>query len=221
LVIENKKSPIGLRRRAGRAMRARAKGVNCLMKVLAIFIVLGALSLVSCGRYNYAVQRVGSPILYKNQYDSDDNEEYEFYSTLYKVNPDKKYSGLIEVSHLNDVHNHHHGTPESTWKKSRLSFNLSKSSGVEVIPESVVLEHYSESNERFTPSKVESTLSKCSGTIGCRQNVVLHYEKGMPKRIIEKVSFKIVVNGKEKVISYSIPLQYKYHYSYWDVLMGV
>lgn len=191
------------------------------MKVRAILIVLASLSLAGCGHYNYAVEREASPLPYKNKYDNDDGDKYEFYSTLYKVNPEKQYSDLVEITHLNDVYNHHHGTPESTWRKSCLSFNLSKESGVEVIPESVVLEHYSESGEHFTPSKVESTISKCSGKIGCREYIVLHYEKGMPKRLSEKVSFKIIVNGKEKIIFYTIPLEYKYQYSFWDVMMGV
>lgn len=191
------------------------------MKLRRILIILVALSLVGCGHYNYAVKRAGSPIPYKNQYDNDDGSDYEFYSTLYKVNQEKQYSDLVEITHLNDVYNHHHGTPESTWRKSRLGFNLSKDSGVEIVPESVILEHYSESNERFMPSKVESTISKCSGTIGCRGYIVLHYEKGMPKRLLEKVSFKLIVNGKEEIISYTIPLEYKYHYSFWNVMMGV
>ena len=191
------------------------------MKVRTILIILFSFSLIGCGHYNYAVKREVSPIPYKNKYDNDDNNEYEFYSTLYKVNPEKQYGDLIEITHLNDVYNHHHGTPESTWRTSRLSFNLSKNSGVEVIPESVVLQHYSESNERFMPTKIESTVSKCSGSVGCREYIVLHYEKGMPKRLLEKVSFRIIVNGKEKLISYTIPLEYKYHYSFWDVMMGV
>lgn len=87
---------------------------------------------------------------------------------------------------MNDVYNSHQGTPESTWRKSFLSFNLSDESGVEVIPESVVLEHYSESGERIMPSKVESTVSKCSGKQGCRESVVMHYERGMPEKLLEK-----------------------------------
>ena len=191
------------------------------MKARAVLAIVITFSLVGCGHYNYAVKLEGSPIPYKNQYDNDDADKYEFYSTLYKVNLSTRHSDLVEITHLNDVYNHHHGTPESTWRKSRLSFNLGKDTGVELIPESVVLEHYSESNQRLSPSKVESTLSKCSGSIGCREHLVLHYEKGLPKRIIEKVSFKIIVNGKEEIILYTIPLEYKYHYSFWDVMMGV
>lgn len=191
------------------------------MKVHSILTIIVAFSLAGCGHYNYAVKRDGSPIPFENQYDDDDNDEYEFYSTLFKVDPNKQYGDLIEITHLADVYNHHHGTPEYTWRKSRLSFNLSKESGVEVMPESIILEHYSESNERLSPTKVESTVSKCSDTVGCREYIVLHYEKGIPKNLVENVSFKIVVNGKEKVISYTIPLEYKYHYSFWDVMMGV
>ncbi|MGY0588251.1 MAG: hypothetical protein ACW7DY_21405 [Paraglaciecola chathamensis] len=191
------------------------------MKIRAILTIIICAALVGCGHYNYAVKRDGSLIPYKNQYDGDENQEYEFYSTLYKVNSDKKYSDLVEITHLNDVYNHRHGTPETTWRKSRLSFNLSKNSGVKLILGSVVLEHYSESGHKYKPSKVESTLSKCTKVNGCREYLVLHYEEGMPKKIIEMVSFTVVLQGKEKHISYKIPLEYKYHYSFWDVMMGV
>ena len=49
----------------------------------------------------------------------------------------------------------------------------------------------------------------------------MHYEKGMPEKLLEKVSFKLIVNGKEKTVSYTLPLEYKYQYSFWDVMMGV
>ncbi len=191
------------------------------MKVRAILTIVFSISLTGCGHYNYAVKREGSPIPYKNQYDDDDNEKYEFYSTLYKYDLKMKYSDLVEITHLNDVYNHHYGTPESTWKKSRLSFSFSKESGIKIIPESVVLEHYSLEDQIFSPLKVESTLEKCQGTVGCREYLVLYYEKGMPKHLIEKVSFKIEVNGKEQQVSYTIPLEHMYHYSFWDVMMGV
>jgi hypothetical protein len=195
--------------------------VNETMKMHTLLTVFTCMWLTGCGHYNYAVKKEGSPIPFENQYEGDDAQDYEFYSTLYKVNPKRKYSDLIEITHLSDVYNHHHGTPESTWRKSSLSFQLSKEAGIELIPESVVLEHYSESGKIYLPSKIESTLSKCSATIGCRESLVLHYESGMPKKLIEKVTFKIVVNGKEEVISYTIPLVYKFHYSFWDVMMGV
>ena len=191
------------------------------MKRLTILTALASLLLAGCGHYNYAVKRGGSPVPYKNKYADNDGNQYEFYSTLYKVNADSRFSDLVEITHLNDVYNSHQGTPESTWRKSFLSFNLSGESGVELIPESVVLEHYSESGERIIPSKVESTVSKCAGKVGLRESVVMHYEKGMPEKLLEKVSFKLIVNGKEKTVSYTLPLEYKYQYSFWDVMMGV
>jgi len=193
------------------------------MKRLTILTALISLLLAGCGHYNYAVKRDGSPVPYKNKYADNDGNQYEFYSTLYKVNADaeNRFSDIVEITHLNDVYNSHHGTPESTWRKSFLSFNLSDESGVELIPESVVLEHYSESGERIIPSKVESTVSNCAGRIGCNEYIVLHYEKGMPEKLVEKVSFKLIVNRKEKTVSYTLPLEYKYQYSFWDVMMGV
>jgi hypothetical protein len=191
------------------------------MKIRAILTIIICTSLAGCGHYNYAVNKVGSPIPYINQYDGDDTQEYEFYSTLYKVNPDKRHSDFIEITHLNDVYNHHHGTPESTWRISRLSFNLSKGSGIELVPDSVILEHYSKAGDLYKPSTVKSTLSKCTGTVGCREYLVLHYAEVLPKELIEIISFKVFVHGEEKHISYTIPLEYKYHYSFWDVMMGV
>ncbi|MDV6327397.1 hypothetical protein Q5L94_04960 [Idiomarina sp. Sol25] len=43
----------------------------------------------------------------------------------------------------------------------------------------------------------------------------------MPEKLLEKVSFKLIINGKEKTVSYTLPLEYKYQYSFWDVMMGV
>lgn len=57
-------------------------GVCHPMKIRLILIVLLGFTLTGCGHYNYAVKHDGSPIPYKNQYDGDDNEEYEFYRAL-------------------------------------------------------------------------------------------------------------------------------------------
>lgn len=190
------------------------------MKIHTILIMLFAFSLAGC-HYNYAVKREAAGIPYENQYDYDDNSDYEFYSTLYKASSGKRYGNLVTITHLSDVSNYNKDTPEPTWRTSRLSFDLDKDTGAKVLPDSVVLQHYSKTNKRFIPTKVESTLSKCAGVIGCQDYIVRHYKKDMPKQLIEKVSFRVVAHGKEEIILYTIPLEYKYEYSFWDVLMGV
>jgi len=190
------------------------------MKIRTILTIIACLIIAGCDHYNYAVKKHGSPIPFNNQYDGDDSQDYEFYSTLYKVNPEKRHNNFVEITHLSDVYNRQ-GTLGSTWRKSRLNFNFSKESGVELVPNSVILEHYSESGQLFNPSTVESTLSKCADTMGCRETLTFHYEAGMPKKLTEKVSFRLLINGEEKNVSYAIPLEYKYDYSFWDVMMGV
>ncbi|WKD24379.1 hypothetical protein NDQ71_04650 [Pseudoalteromonas sp. KG3] len=188
------------------------------MMLRVIFILIFSIFITGCDHYNYAVKKNDSPIIYDLYGKSP--EEYEFYSNLYKVNPENIYSDMIEITHLNDVYNSQYGTPESTTRKSRLDFVLHPRTGVELVVPSVRLEHYSEKGDLYKPIKIESTLSKCVGNVGCNGIFVLHYADKMPQKIIEKVSFKIIVNGKEKHVSYIIPLELKFEYSFWDGLMN-
>ena len=190
-----------------------------MYRVKLFVLVCSLFCLVGCGNYNYAVNKADSKIPYANQYSDDDNEEHEFYSTLYKIESDR-YRDLVYISHMSDVYIHK-GTPDSTWRMSRLSFDLGSDSGVEIIPSSVKLEHLSIDGELFSPSKVEKTIEKCAGVIGCRGRVVLHYTKRLPEKIIENVSFNVIEHGKEKTLSYTLSLEYKRDYSFWDVLMGI
>jgi len=187
----------------------------------AILIVIVTLFLTGCLHYNYGVARNSSPIPFINLYDTDDNDEYEFYSILFRRNPAEKYGDYVEITHLNDVYNHWQGTPKTTWKKSFLRFNLSKNSGVTLVPNSVTLQHFTTAGQFIQPIKIDSTLNECDQKTGCRGSLTLHYSSGIAESIIEKVKFTLLISNKEKKISYTIPLKYQYDYSLWDVMMGV
>ena len=180
-----------------------------------LVVVCCLICLVGCGHYNYAVDINDSKIPYTNQYSDDDSEEHEFYSTLYKIESER-FRDLVYISHMSDVYIHK-GSPDSTWRMSRLSIDLGSESGVEIIPSSVKLEHLSIEGELISPSKVETTIEKCAGVIGCRGRVVLHYTEGLPEKIIENVGFNVIEHGKERTLSYSLTLEYKRDYSFWDV----
>lgn len=188
------------------------------MRTLTLFLLL---FLSGCGHYNYGVKRDSSPVPYKNLYDGDDHEQYEFHSTLFKFDNNRKYSDYVEITHLNDVYNFHESTPEKTWRSSNLNFNIGEKLGIEVLTSTVKLQHFYESGELIKPSEVLSTISSCENTKGCNAFLMLRYNDELPERITERVSFTLVINGKEKHINYTIPLEYKYHYSFWDVMMGV
>lgn len=184
-----------------------------------------SLALTGCWHFNYGVKKDDSPIPYDNEYfyEGDKVPKYEFDSTLYRLNPSHSGLNYVEIMHLNDVANDNnaHLTPDNIWRKSRLDFNFTKASGVELIEDSVVLEHYSEDGKLYRPAKRVSNLDGCIGTTDCSKSLVLHYTESMPKSIIEKVSFTLIVDGKKEHISYVIPLKYKYHYSYLSILMSV
>lgn len=186
-----------------------------------LFIIFTIFLVSGCGHYNYGVEREFSPIPYKNLYEGDDLEKYEFHSTLFQFDVKKEYADYIELTHLNDVYNYHENTPEETWRSSVMSFNIRKNTGVKVLPETVKLQHFYTSGKLIQPNEVLSTLNKCKDTQGCNAHLTLRYNEELPEKIIEKVSFTLIVNGKEQHLKYMIPLEFKYHYSFWDVLMGV
>ncbi len=191
-----------------------------------IFItIMVSLTLSGCWHFNYGVEKENSPIPYDNEYfyEGDKVPKYEFDSTLYRLDGEKSGLNYVEIMHLNDVANDNnaHLTPDNIWRKSRLDFNFSKDSGVELVENSVFLAHYSEDGKLYKPLKRVSNLEGCIGTTDCSKSLVLHYVESMPKNIIEKVSFTLIIDGKEEHISYIIPLKYKYHYSYLSILMSV
>ena len=187
--------------------------------------IMASLILSGCWHFNYGVEKEKSPIPYDNEYfyEGDKIPTYEFDSTLYRLGGDNSSYNYVEIMHLNDVSNSNnaHLTPANIWRKSRLSFNLSKDSAVELVEDSVILEHYSEDGRLYQPAKRVANLEGCIGTTDCSKSLVLHYVERMPKNIIEKVSFTLIVNGKKEHISYTIPLKYKYQYSYLSILMSV
>ena len=184
-----------------------------------------SLTLTGCWHFNYGVEKENSPILYDNEYfyEGDKVPTYEFDSTLYRLDGDKSGYNYVEIMHLNDLDNDNnaHLTSRNIWRKSRLDFNFSKDSAVELVEDSVILEHYSEGGRLYQPSKIISNLEGCIGTTDCSKSLVLHYVERMPKNIIEKVSFTLIVDGKKEHIAYTIPLKYKYQYSYLSILMSV
>lgn len=186
-----------------------------------LFTCLMAFSLTGCIHYNYGVKKKGSSIPFENLYSGDDNDTYEFYSTLFKYDEAHLYLNYVEITHLSDVYNHDVSSPNETWKQSLLNFELIEKTGVELIPSSVKLQHFTQEGKLIKPFKVFSTLESCVGKQRCRGYLKLYYKKGIPPKVIEKVSFELIKNGKKQKIAYTVPLDYKFEYTFWDQLMGI
>ena len=167
----------------------------------------------SCLHYNYAVKRQGSPVPYPNRYSGDDENAYEFSSILYASATDFPGSGsYVELQHMTDLHEPY---------ASLLSFSFREKDNVRLVEESVLLKHFDEDGLEIPALSKSDSLADCRQKSFCNAHVSIQYPRRLPKKILERVSFTLIINGEKKNFSYEIPLEYKYEYSFFDVMMGV
>ncbi|MBT3219869.1 MAG: hypothetical protein HN348_12335 [Proteobacteria bacterium] len=175
-----------------------------------------------CGsHYNYGVDRQDPNLKHAPIYHIADSAKFEFQSTLYRHESKKWNMGVIEVTHLSDVHAFYKGYPDEAARQSSLSFDLTEESDLTLDPESVLLEHYRLDGTLIEPIRVDRHFDSCTTTTPCRGRLVVHYPSSLPDEINEKIRYTLLLEEEEQPVEYDFPLQYEYNYSFWDVLMGV
>lgn len=179
------------------------------MVIKQLTAVLSALCLTGCvSYYDWGVRRDGSPIPYENSYTSDDDRPFENYSVLYEAGCGSNYCSRVEIKHLGGSV----GDGFRAWKYSTLTFTFSERSGIELVPESVKLEH-GDGRGIFRPSEIRSTLSRCAEVVGCYATYTLVYKDRLPNRLIETVQFTLIVNGIETPVTYTLPIE-----QHWETI---
>ena len=185
-----------------------------------IFLFLIFLASSGC-HYNYGIERSSHPPPFQNLYSSDDKQKYEFESLLYVLDEGRKQEAYVEIVHMSDAFNAHKSAPAKTGRRSYLSIYLSADSKISLVPGSVSLSHHSLDGTKIEPIGIDSTISKCDKGGYCNAYMFLSYPKNLPKKLIEKISFTLLIDGKEKHYDYEFPLEYQYNYSFFGSLMGV
>lgn len=183
------------------------------MKFARLLALLAGIGLAGC-QYSYGVK------LEPGTGSASSEPAHEFISPIYLF-PDEKRLPLGQLSHLTFYENNQQGLFDDTWKSSRIRFGFGPDSGVELIPGSVKIEHTDLNGRVFRIGRVESLLDDCAGTAGCRGTYTLRYENRLPKQILEHISFTAILNGEEIHVQKTFALDYAYHGSFWDALMGI
>lgn len=200
---------------------------------LCVFLLL---STTGCFYYDYATNKNNPKLIYGSVYKNyDDNGDYEFTSYLYKMK-DENIFIEITLSHLKKEFNKN----KNEYVSRLIIKSIGSDKEIRIDIKSLKLMHYTNNvklnciDDRFNYhyrksndevidfSEMPSTIvmnpeNKWSGL----HHVKTYLMDKKPKTIAEKVYIELIIDGKEHIIDFDFELKYKYHYSTFDVMMGV
>lgn len=168
--------------------------------------------------YDYGVRADDPGVRYPSRYAGTGDDPYQFHTILYQAREPMGGGVTIEVQHLAR-------TPGTRLRESRIRVEYTgPSRRLRVRPGSVRLEHRTRAGKRLQPSESRSDLGRCARqttTPACMEAFTHRYDPPRSRRLRERVYLEYELDGRVRVIDVTFPLEYRYHYSTWDVLMGV
>ncbi|USO06306.1 MAG: hypothetical protein H6859_03710 [Rhodospirillales bacterium] len=168
--------------------------------------------------YDYGINKNKTDLPYPS-YFYEDNLQHDFSTVLHTRTGtfNKQYDALIYMQHMDSPVS---GALKNT-RLSKVIFNTyqSKISSVE----NITLEHRTPEGRLIPPLKNNLKEFK-SCIIGANQ--ICYYEQvyndsNLPHDMIENVIIDFTANGKKHHISKTYLIERAYHFSFWDILMGV
>lgn len=193
----------------------RRRRIRRLANIGALVVVLMLLS--RCMYYDYAVRADHPSVRYPSRIWGTENDPYQFYTSVYRTR-DPGGSIDIEVQHLARE-------PGRKLSQSRITVLYDgPSRRLRVRPGSVRLEHRTRRGKLLKPSETRSDVGRCvaqTTTPGCTETFSHFYRPPRSRRLQERVRLEYELDGRPHVIDVTFPLEYRYHYSWWDVMLGI
>lgn len=191
----------------------RRRAIRRLANVGVLVVVLMLLS--RCMYYDYGVRADDPGVRYPSRYAGTEDDVYQFHTTVYRMD---KPGIEIEVQHLARG-------PGRDRSESRIAVQYyGRSRRLRVRPESVRLEHRTRAGKLLRPSETRSDVGRCvrqTTTPGCTETFSHFYRPPRSRRLRERVRLEYELDGRPHVIDVTFPLEYRYHYGWWDVMMGI
>lgn len=193
---------------------ARQRRIRRLAKLGGVAAVLLLLS--RCMYYDYGVRADDPGVRYPSRYRGTEHDAYQFYTALYRA--EESVGGVeIEVQHLTRE-------PDKEFFESLVTVQYyGTARRLRVKPESVRLEHRTRGGRLLAPRETRSDIGRCAADTegGCRETFGHVYRRPHSRRLRERVRLEYELDGRTHVIDTTFPLEYRYHYSWWDVMLGI
>jgi len=184
--------------------------------------VLGLLIVPFAIRYNdYAVDREQNHLPYRTYYYGDISRQYDFYRVLFSTQQETdfvNYRGFTVFSNLEtDFREAYKNKYIAT-----LNFESSDEHTIQILPNTIVLEYRSKEGTVIPYDSLENDLSAEPISKYNNEYYKKIYDKSrLPDEVEEYVYAEVMVDGELKIIESTLPLEKVFHYSWFDVMMGV
>jgi len=180
----------------------------------------GVMLLLSrCLYFDYGVRADHPSVRYPSRYGGTEDDDHQFYTTLYRMYDTTTGNKMeIEVQHL--AREGRRGLYESRVTV----LYLGPSRRLHVRPGSVRLEHRTRDGVLLRPRESRSDLGRClerTSTPACTETFSHFYGRPSTLRLEERVYVEYELDGTVYAVDTTFPLEYRYHYSWWDVMLGV
>lgn len=171
--------------------------------------------------YDYGIDKHKIDLPYPS-YFHEDNLQHDFSTVLHTRTGEfsRQSDTLIYMQHMDSPLSGR--LKNENVRVSKVIFNNYKSSISSV--EKIMLEHRTSEGRLIPPQG--SNWEEFQSCIKAAKHTSCHYEQiysvsELPDDMIENVLIDFTVDGKKRHISKTYPIERAYHFSFWDIMMGV
>jgi len=174
--------------------------------------------------YDYAVNKEKTSLPYRTYYYYDRNKKFDFSTVLFSLqNTQKDFVNYSKFTiYLSHLHKPYFKNAKGVYVSEIHFQDFTSDDDIQINTESIQLLYKTKDGQVIPSIRTEkifipNTKSKYQSRLFRK-----YYDiNDLPKKVIEYVYIKILIDGKSKIIEFTFPVEKAYHYSVWDVMMGV
>ncbi|MCP4613993.1 MAG: hypothetical protein GY845_35350 [Planctomycetes bacterium] len=196
-----------------------------IITVLFVFTVVFVWKSYFC-YYNYAVNTEETSLPYRTYYyfDYERNKEFDFSTVLFSLqNTQKDFTNYSSFTvYLSHLHRPYNKNTKGVYVSEIHFQNFSSDDDIQINVESIKLLYKTKDGEVIPSIRTEKDFIPNTKSKGQSRLFSKYYDINcMPNKVIEYVYIEVLIDGKSKIIEFTFPVEKTYHYSAFDVAMGV
>ncbi|MCP4260818.1 MAG: hypothetical protein GY774_25320 [Planctomycetes bacterium] len=174
--------------------------------------------------YDYAVNRETTSLPYRTYYYSDRNNKNDFSTVLFSLqNTQDEFINYSKFTvYLDHLHKPYTKNAKGVYTSEIHFQNFTSDDDIKINIESIKLIHKTKKGTLIPAFRTVKLFTPNTKTKYQSRLYRKYYNMNdLPNKIIEYVYVEVLINNEPKIIEFSFPIEKKYHYSAFDIAMGV
>ena len=200
-----------------------------IITVLFIFMIVFVLTVVFVWKsyfcyYNYAVNTEETSLPYRTYYYYEKNKKFDFSTVLFSLQNTQKDSTNYSkfTVYLSHLHKPYNKNAKGVYVSEIHFQNFTSDDDIQINVDSIKMLYTTKDGKVIPSIRTEKNFIPNTQSKYQSRSLRKYYNiNNLPNKVIEYVYIEVLIDGKSKIIEFTFPVEKAYHYSAFDVAMGV